>query len=966
MGTQISRDSHRHERHYSGVYQQQGRMITDADWNELVELVKRRLAGALGDGIASGAPRTGGVGLVADQGGGPVRIRAGRAYVDGIPAEVVGKGATSPGDRFGVDEQLDFPRAPVPPVDATVYLDVWEREVTSLEDAGLRDPALHGADTCTRTRTMAQIKWAPASIDPAVPRHNPTSGNAVLGLVLHTGVGVEDPCDPCAAEVAVEGRTGNYLFRLEVHDVLGAPGAQLGLTLKWSSENAGEQYPVTSVPPEFSVGGPWVFETYDDVAATHLGVHLADGFTPIRGALHERFPDMLPDAGYVRRWDGYCMLERADPAAPWQLAAPGGHVQGVDLGTRLGAAAGSHGHVDIGDALTIDLNALIMSLRLVDAVFVAGDHWLAPVREDLHDVDAAEPVAADLPPHGVRHHYLTLGRTSGGGLEELNSRALRRFAFPPLTDLTAPDVGYAPDCPSGLFRPADDTVAKALDRICEIGAEHVTFTQGCQTSIFQGAQVKTVAEALGLLCDVRADQIGYTADPACTALKDTKTVQAALDALCAQPHGGNGGGECITIGQGGDFDTLRAALDQLLPQHADICLCLLPGEHTNTGLLEAGQQVTDQRLRISGCGPATRLQLDHGSVSFLQMSSVELRDLTVTGGLAGTVLTFDGCTSATLTGVHISGSAGTIPVIVQSTDRFALRNSRLHALGQRDLNLLKEVIDKVDARFDPLVTAIEDDADEAAQSIATTLAVLTQPERVDLANRWKAVADAPPAGIDEEAKAAMRGMVDALTAPSTSVSGYSAVVSTVRRAVLEADTPIALSLRQGGTEATVEGNNLFGLISLYGEPRPGLLTTDQLIQLVPLFHKGELTTQSFDRTLRISGNTCSGLTIGSQVAQQLRTMAQGGNPKALTDLFGVLHIGDNVLNRPDNGVVGERLTLADNVFRHQTGDTGWFFGRTAVYTGNHGLHPVQQAVRNGRFFNGTTDSVVTPNLRIVI
>ena len=57
MKTQISRASDRPGRRYSGVYQQQGRMITDADWNELVEILKRRLDGALATSSAAAAAR---------------------------------------------------------------------------------------------------------------------------------------------------------------------------------------------------------------------------------------------------------------------------------------------------------------------------------------------------------------------------------------------------------------------------------------------------------------------------------------------------------------------------------------------------------------------------------------------------------------------------------------------------------------------------------------------------------------------------------------------------------------------------------------------------------------------------------------------------------------------------------------------------------------------------------------------
>ncbi len=61
MKTQISRDSHVPAKRYSGVYQQQGRMITDADWNALSDLVKERLDDVLRDVIGSGTPRRRGI-----------------------------------------------------------------------------------------------------------------------------------------------------------------------------------------------------------------------------------------------------------------------------------------------------------------------------------------------------------------------------------------------------------------------------------------------------------------------------------------------------------------------------------------------------------------------------------------------------------------------------------------------------------------------------------------------------------------------------------------------------------------------------------------------------------------------------------------------------------------------------------------------------------------------------------------
>ena len=56
MKTQISRASFNAANNYSGVYQQMGRMVTDADWNELTEVIKFQMMDTLQDVIGSGTP----------------------------------------------------------------------------------------------------------------------------------------------------------------------------------------------------------------------------------------------------------------------------------------------------------------------------------------------------------------------------------------------------------------------------------------------------------------------------------------------------------------------------------------------------------------------------------------------------------------------------------------------------------------------------------------------------------------------------------------------------------------------------------------------------------------------------------------------------------------------------------------------------------------------------------------------
>src|SRR5512133_3153991 len=130
MKTEISRGSHQPEKRYSGVYQQQGRMLTDADWNELVDILKEQLNDALKDVVGNGSPLHRNV--VNNDTGTP-KLQWGYLYVDGVQA-MVRPDATSPPD-FTYDNQEDFPSPPALPVAAVpyyYYADVWERTITQL------------------------------------------------------------------------------------------------------------------------------------------------------------------------------------------------------------------------------------------------------------------------------------------------------------------------------------------------------------------------------------------------------------------------------------------------------------------------------------------------------------------------------------------------------------------------------------------------------------------------------------------------------------------------------------------------------------------------------------------------------------------------------------------------------------------------------------------------------------------
>ncbi len=464
MKTQLSRMTFNPPKNYSGVYQQQGRMITDADWNELVAIIDHRIRGALVDIIGNGTPRRDD--RLADIALTPqgMLIKPGVIYANGMEGRI-------PGDTpFEITAQHEeCPGIPVPPEDTAliVYADLWDRPVSAQEDADLLDPALHGADTCTRTQRMAQIKWEivdetgdPLDMDTCTALLPPAKGNATLSeLVLRSSLtdgGTDFSDEP-------EVRCGNYPFRLEVHDVA-EDGYNRTIVLKWSSENGAECHRVATAPSDFK-GGNWCYEFFSKSTEKQLGARFAGGHSPPRGFLRDSFPDAI-ELPLVRRWDGYCVLTFDNATATWTVTS------GIDRGVALSPAHDPevHGYASVisstglAASLSMTLNGLRLVLDLATseglAQFFSGDHWLAWVREAA--IPEQRVTLPDPRPIGVEHRYLLMAVIdSTGNIQTLNSGVA---GFPSLTDLDARDVAYQPGSPDE-FPPSVNTVQRAIHEL---------------------------------------------------------------------------------------------------------------------------------------------------------------------------------------------------------------------------------------------------------------------------------------------------------------------------------------------------------------------------------------------------------------------------------------------------------------------------------------------------------------------
>lgn len=156
------------KRHYTRVLQQQGRVQLEADWNEQAaieqHLLRTLVRDVVGDCWAAGKGFI--AQAAADAGNRPLppkdwTLSAGRYYVDGI---ICGNDTTcrlseqpyrpTPDHRgdggSGFDGSGEDPFA--------LWLDVWERHLSSIEAPSSLESALHGVDTASRAQTVWQLR----------------------------------------------------------------------------------------------------------------------------------------------------------------------------------------------------------------------------------------------------------------------------------------------------------------------------------------------------------------------------------------------------------------------------------------------------------------------------------------------------------------------------------------------------------------------------------------------------------------------------------------------------------------------------------------------------------------------------------------------------------------------------------------------------------------------------------------
>lgn len=449
MSFDLSRMSFDPLKDYLGVVMQQGRVQLDADWNEAIQQIARRIqAEALDTFGPAVVPRETADGFLITLSGSSFEIGAGRIYVDGLLAEnhhqapiewdrrlaeERGSGAVGYDDQPYLPSPPDLPDQGVPYL---VYLDVWRRAVTPLQDPDLVEKAV-GVDTTGRMQTVWQVKilddigsTTPATPEDQIPgwleETHPSSGR----LTTRTGDPPDDP-DPCLLPPAAGYRgLENQLYRVEIHE----GGPQGSATFKWSRDNATVTAQVTAIPElgrilVDSIGrdevlrfndGDWI-EILDDemelmgepglIRRIQLGGGVDAAARSL--SLEEDLPpgsfpvdaQGLPDPARhtrIRRWDQAGIVREAD----------GSEHENLDLATSSGVIplppVGTEVFLEDGILVSFDLEPTGESFA---PVFKAGDYWLFAARS----ADASIEILDRAPPLDIHHHYAKLALVDGAG-----------------------------------------------------------------------------------------------------------------------------------------------------------------------------------------------------------------------------------------------------------------------------------------------------------------------------------------------------------------------------------------------------------------------------------------------------------------------------------------------------------------------------------------------------------------------
>lgn len=443
MKGDFTRDTFKPEKHYQRVLMQQGRVQLDAEWNEQAaieshrdETTTRDVVGPCGGSAENAAFR------ITPVAGSPgdFLLSAGRYYVDGVQCEL---------ERdLLFTQQPDLPNLnALKPGKYLIYLDVWQRHLTILDDAGIREVALGGPDTTTRVKTVWQVRATPTTAGNCVAAADELVGLARVNLPqlkARTAL-VKAESDPCVLP-STAGYRGleNQLYRVEIHegsyDAFNKPQKP---TFKWSRENGSVVTAITGL----TVEGTKTLVTVTNLGPDNVLGFKADDIVELLDDSYEL--EGLPGKLAVIDGDPSNLIIKLKPLGTRPLPVPAD----LDL-LRHPKLRRWEGKDVVGASRPVDNDGYLTLESGIEIRFDAdgdgyrtGDYWLIPARSATADATSGDiewpreidvqgkPQPIGQSPRGISHHYCRLGvvsvDASGAVILESDCRCL----WPALTSV---------------------------------------------------------------------------------------------------------------------------------------------------------------------------------------------------------------------------------------------------------------------------------------------------------------------------------------------------------------------------------------------------------------------------------------------------------------------------------------------------------------------------------------------------
>lgn len=348
-----------------------------------------------------------------------------------VVPSLTSKGVATTRRAITYTTQEDYPIPP--PLEQSqnylVYLDIWERHISYIEDDSIREVALGGVDTATRAKLVRQVKitnkYWDNNAEKDIPNRNTDWKNwlepkwvdwvghwqpANRGMLkAQAKESTNKDTDPCttAPEASYRG-TENQLFRIEIHQAGLAWDGKANVnsstaSFKWSRDNGSFVTGITLQGVELTV---------DNVRGLSVGkwLELTNDNQELRGKSGLLFKiknidceiitldatggsiNAPNDVPQTEVWPSKARLWESD-ALPFQEAE---NITGKD----------SH-WITLADGIQIQFQK---SLTDPQHHYRIGDYWLVPVRVATGDVEwpGLEGHPEALSPNGVEHHYAPL------------------------------------------------------------------------------------------------------------------------------------------------------------------------------------------------------------------------------------------------------------------------------------------------------------------------------------------------------------------------------------------------------------------------------------------------------------------------------------------------------------------------------------------------------------------------------